>query len=41
MIMVVGMTLMPPNVIGREAYLRARGPFGLSKDLGPKRCPYI
>ncbi len=37
----VGMNLMPPKVIGRETCLCARGPFGLSKDLGPKKRPNI
>ncbi len=37
----INMSLMPPKVIMREACLRAKGPFGLSKDLGPKRCPNI
>ncbi len=31
------MNHMPPKVIGREAYLHARGPLGLSKGLGPKK----
>jgi hypothetical protein len=37
----VNMSPMPPKVIGKEACLRAKGPFGLSKDLGPKRHPNI
>jgi len=38
---VVSMTPMPSNVIGREVCLRVRGHFGLSKDLGPKKHPNI
>jgi hypothetical protein len=30
------MNLMPSKVIERKACLRARSPFGLLKDLGPK-----
>jgi hypothetical protein len=30
---------MPPKVIGRNACLQVKGPYELSKDLGPKRCP--
>ncbi len=37
----VNVNSMPPKVIGKEARLRTRGPFGLSKNLGPKRCPNI
>ncbi len=37
----INMSLMPPKVIMKEACLRAEGPFGLSKDLRPKRCPNI
>jgi hypothetical protein len=33
----VGMSLMPTNVIGKEACLLAKGSFELSKDLGLKR----
>ncbi len=33
------MNLTPPKVIGREVCLQAEGLYGLSKDLGPKRCP--
>jgi hypothetical protein len=33
----IGMSPMPPKVIGRETYLWARGLSGLSKDLRPKR----
>jgi hypothetical protein len=33
----VDMNLTPPKVIGKEACLRVKGPFGLSEDLGPKR----
>jgi hypothetical protein len=32
----VGMSAMPPKVIGREACLRAKGPPRLSKDFEPK-----
>jgi hypothetical protein len=35
----VDLSSMPLKVIEREACLWARGPFGLSKDLGPKRRP--
>jgi hypothetical protein len=35
----VNMSPTPPKVIGREACLWTKGRFGLSKDLGPKRCP--
>jgi hypothetical protein len=37
----VNMSLMVMKVIGREVCLRAKGSFGLSKDLGPKRHPNI
>jgi hypothetical protein len=37
----VDMNLTPPKVIGKETYLWAQGPFGLSMDLKPKRCPNI
>ncbi len=33
------MNSTPPKVIGKEAYLQTKGPSGLLKDLGPKRCP--
>jgi len=36
---VVNMNLTPPKVIKREDYLWANGFYGLSKDLGSKRCP--
>jgi hypothetical protein len=35
----VDMSLTPLKVIVREACLRAKGIYRLSKDLGPKRCP--
>jgi len=35
----VDMSLTSLKVIGREVCLRAKGPFGLSKDLEPERCP--
>ncbi len=35
------MTRMSLKVIGREASLRTKSPFGLLKDLGPKMCPNI
>lgn len=35
----VEMNLMPSKIIGRGNCLRAKGPFGLLKDLGPKRHP--
>ncbi len=38
---VVRMSLMPPKAIGRLTYLRIKGPFGLSKDPGPKKHPKI
>jgi hypothetical protein len=34
----IGMSLMPLKDIGKEIFLQVKGPFGLSKDLGPKRC---
>jgi hypothetical protein len=37
MMMVVGMSVMPLRVIGKEICLQVRGLFKLSKDLGPKR----
>ncbi len=39
MIVAISMNPMPPKVIGKELCLHVRGLFGLSKDLGPKRCP--
>ncbi len=36
---VIDMNPMPPKVIGRKASLWARGIYGLSKDLGPRRHP--
>ncbi len=33
------MSPMPPKVIGKEPCLQVKGPFGLSKDPKPKRCP--
>jgi hypothetical protein len=38
---VINMSPMPLKVIGKEACLCARGPFGLLKDRRPKRCPNI
>jgi hypothetical protein len=35
----VDMSLTPLRVIGKEVCLRAKGLYGLSKDLGPKRHP--
>ncbi len=35
--MEVNMNSTPPKVIGKEACLRSKGPFGLSKDPKPKR----
>jgi len=37
----VDMSLTPLKVIRRETCLWTRGPFGLSKDPRPKRCPNI
>jgi hypothetical protein len=37
----VDMNSTPPKVIGRKAYLQAKGPYGLSKDPKPKRHPNI
>jgi hypothetical protein len=37
----IDMNLTPLKVIGKEACLQAKGPFGLSKDLRPKRHPNI
>jgi hypothetical protein len=34
---VVDMNLIPPKAIGKEAYLWAKSPFELSRDLAPKR----
>jgi hypothetical protein len=34
---VISMSMMRPKVIGKEAYLHAKGPSKLSKDLGPKK----
>jgi hypothetical protein len=34
----VDMSPTPPKVLGKEACLQAKGPFGLSKDPRPKRC---
>jgi hypothetical protein len=36
---VVNMSSMPSNVIGKETYLWTRNLYRLSKDFGPKRCP--
>jgi len=35
----IDMSLTSLKVIGKEACLRTKGPFGVSKDLGPRRCP--
>jgi hypothetical protein len=35
------MSSTPPKVIRREVCLRAKGPFGISKDLRPKSHPNI
>jgi hypothetical protein len=37
----VDTSLMPPKLIGKEACLRARSPFGLSKDLELEKHPNI
>jgi hypothetical protein len=37
----VNMSLTPSKVIGREVCLQTKGPFGISKDLRPKRHPNI
>jgi len=37
----VDMNLTPSKVIGKEACLRAKKPFGLSKDPRHKKCPNI
>ncbi len=37
--MVVGMSPTHTKIIGKKAYLQAKGPSGLSKDLEPKRHP--
>jgi len=34
----VDMNPTPPKVIGKAVCLQAKGLFGLSKDLGPKKC---
>jgi hypothetical protein len=33
----VNMNMTPPKVMGTEDGLQIKGPFKLSKDLGPKR----
>jgi hypothetical protein len=38
---IINMNPMPLKVIGRKAYLRAKGPYGPSKDFRPKRHPNI
>jgi hypothetical protein len=35
----VDMSLTPLKIIGREAYLRTKGPYVLSKDPRTKKCP--
>jgi len=35
----IGMRPMTLNVIGKNVYLRVKGPSGLSRDLRTKRCP--
>ncbi len=37
----VDMNPMPPKFIGREVCLQVKGLYGLSKDLGPKKCVNI
>jgi len=37
----VNMSPTPPKVTRREVCLRTKGPFGLSKDLGPNKHPNI
>jgi hypothetical protein len=34
----IDMSMMPLKKIGNFFCLRVKGPFGLSKDLAPKRC---
>jgi hypothetical protein len=34
----IDMSLMPLKIIGKKTRLQTKGPFGLLKDLGPKRC---
>jgi hypothetical protein len=36
---VIDINPMPPKIIGRKAFLWARGLYGLSKDLRPKSHP--
>ncbi len=38
---IINMNLMPSKVIGRNVYLRTKGPYGPSKDFRPKRHPNI
>jgi len=35
----IGMSPMPPKVIGRDVCLQTKGLSKLSKDPEPKRCP--
>jgi len=35
----IGMSPMPPKVIGRDACLQTKGLSKLLKDFEPKRCP--
>jgi hypothetical protein len=37
----VDMSMTPPKVIGKEACLQVKSPFGLLKDCGPKSHPII
>jgi len=37
----VDMNPMPPKFIRREVCLQVKGLYGLSKDLGPKKCVNI
>jgi hypothetical protein len=39
--LVVDTSLMPLKIIGKEVYLRTKGPSGLLKDHAPKRYPNI
>jgi len=38
---IINMNLMPSKVIGRNVYLRTKGPYGPSKDFRPKKHPNI
>jgi hypothetical protein len=39
--MAINMNLIPSKVIGKEARLQTKSPFGLSKNLKPMKRPNI